>query len=377
MSADFNIAYNPVRTFEGDWCDVPGDKGGETYAGIARAFFPDWPGWHFIDAAKAHPSFQQGSLAFSRHLTTLPNLEDLVTAFYRVQWWDKMGLARWPQLVANELFEQAVNLGRGGSGKLLQRVCNAMNYVRRNGKEQRLFDDLDEDGAVGPKTVKALALVLEYRAERDVVHALNAAQGKKYLEHRREQLLAAQIPRGLDDPRRLGGHHGFFGITGYPIRRLRAGAGRPVRRMRVYLRVPARAHGTVRRALPPRVRPAQLDRLQQGQGQERRRRGQWRQVMSGPRLSASFNCSLKVFGTTAARLALALCALALLTSGCNAVAGRTSALPPAPATPGALVTDGWAYREAGQWKTVTGEWVHLPAQEAGELQLWIEQAESI
>ena len=118
MSADFNIAYNPVRTFEGDWCDVPGDKGGETYAGIARAFFPDW---HFIDAAKAHPSFQQGSLAFSRHLTTLPNLEDLVTAFYRVQWWDKMGLARWPQLVANELFEQAVNLGRGGSGKLLQR----------------------------------------------------------------------------------------------------------------------------------------------------------------------------------------------------------------------------------------------------------------
>ena len=135
-----------------------------------------------IDAAKAHPSFQQGSLAFSRHLTTLPNLEDLVTAFYRVQWWDKMGLARWPQLVANELFEQAVNLGRDGSGKLLQRVCNAMNYVRRNGKEQRLFDDLDEDGAVGPKTVKALALVLEYRAERDVVHALNAAQGKKYLD---------------------------------------------------------------------------------------------------------------------------------------------------------------------------------------------------
>ena len=57
-----------------------------------------------------------------------------------------------------------------------------MNYVRRNGKEQRLFDDLDEDGVVGPKTVKALALVLEYRAERDVVHALNAAQGKKYLD---------------------------------------------------------------------------------------------------------------------------------------------------------------------------------------------------
>lgn len=99
--------------------------------------------------------------------------------------------------------------------------------------------------------------------------------------------------------------------------------------------------------------------------------------MSGPRLPASFNCSLKGFGTTAARFAPVLCALALLTSGCNAVAGRTSALPPAPATPGALVTDGWGYREDGQCKALTGEWVHLPAQEAGELQLWIEQAESL
>ena len=53
-----------------------------------------------------------------------------------------------------------MNLGRGGSGKLLQRVCNAMNYIRRNGSEQHLFDDLKEDGAVGPLTVKALALSL-------------------------------------------------------------------------------------------------------------------------------------------------------------------------------------------------------------------------
>lgn len=180
--ADFTIAYAPVRAFEGDWCDVPGDRGGETYAGIARAFFPDWPGWRLIDAARAHPSFTQGSRAFSRHLTSLPDLENLVTAFYRAEWWDKMGLVRWPQLVANELFEQAVNLGRGGSGRLLQRVCNAMNYVRRNGTEQRLFDDLDEDGAVGPKTIKALTLVLQYREEKDVVRALNAAQGKKYLD---------------------------------------------------------------------------------------------------------------------------------------------------------------------------------------------------
>ena len=182
MSADFNLAYAPVKTFEGGWCDVPGDSGGETYAGVARNFFPDWPGWHLVDAAKAHPSFAQGSRAFSRHLAGNAALETHVTAFYRVEWWDRMGLAAFPQLVANELFEQAVNLGRGGSGRLLQRVCNAMNYARRDGNDERLFDDLAEDGAIGPKTVKALTLVLQYRNEKDIVKALNAAQGARYLE---------------------------------------------------------------------------------------------------------------------------------------------------------------------------------------------------
>ena len=180
--AEFALAYAPVKDFEGGWCDVPGDSGGETYAGVARNFFPNWPGWHIIDAAKTHPSFAQGSRVFSRHLAGKPALETHVTAFYRVEWWDRMGLAAFPQLVANELFEQAVNLGRGGSGRLLQRVCNAMNYARRNCGEYRLFDDLKEDGAVGPLTVKALTLVLQYRDEKDVVKALNAAQGARYLE---------------------------------------------------------------------------------------------------------------------------------------------------------------------------------------------------
>lgn len=100
MSADFELAYAPVRRFEGDWCDVPGDAGGETYAGIAGTFSRTGRGWYLIDAAKAHPSFSQGSRTFSRHLTGLPDLENLVTAFYRAEWWDKMGLAAgrslWP-----------------------------------------------------------------------------------------------------------------------------------------------------------------------------------------------------------------------------------------------------------------------------------------
>lgn len=178
--ADFPQAYAPVAQFEGGWCHVAGDAGGETYAGVARNFFPAWPGWTIIDAAKTHPSFRQGASAFSRHLAAIPGLQDMVTDWYRAEWWDRMGLAQFPQAVADEIFEQAINLGRGGSGRYLQRLCNALNYNKR--ADERLFADLAEDGAVGPKTLAALAAILDRRTDdAAVVHALNCLQGAHYI----------------------------------------------------------------------------------------------------------------------------------------------------------------------------------------------------
>lgn len=44
-------------------------------------------------------------------------------------------------------------------------------------------------------------------------------------------------------------------------------------------------------------------------------------------------------------------------------------------TPGAILTEAWAYEEDGQWKMEQGDWIHLPANEGAELLLWIEHAE--
>lgn len=179
--AEFSAAYAPLKQFEGGWCDVHGDAGGETYAGIARNFFPDWEGWAVVDAAKKHSAYRQGAAAFSRHLAGLPGLEAMVAEWYRTQWWDRMQIAQFPQAVADELFEQAVNLGRGGAGRYLQRLCNAFNYDKRSNRP--LFPELEEDGAAGPKTLAALAQVLAERAdEADLVHALNCMQGAHYLQ---------------------------------------------------------------------------------------------------------------------------------------------------------------------------------------------------
>lgn len=180
MPSLFETAYAPLRGFEGGWCNDPGDAGGETYGGIARNFYSNWQGWAIIDAAKSNTSFRQGASAFSRHLAGIPGLADLVTEWFRVEWWNRMGLAQFPQAVANEIFEQSVNLGRGGAGKYLQRLCNALNYNKFTG--QRLFEDLKEDGAVGAKTLGALSTLLAKRTSvESVVHALNCMQGAHYV----------------------------------------------------------------------------------------------------------------------------------------------------------------------------------------------------
>ncbi len=72
---------------------------------------------------------------------------------------------------------------------------------------------------------------------------------------------------------------------------------------------------------------------------------------------------------------LILCGLTPALHGCGSVAGLTSVLPPAPLTPGAVVTDTWFYHIGDEIVSVPGSWVHLPAAEAGELLLWIEAAE--
>lgn len=82
-----------------------------------------------------------------------------------------MSLGTLPQTLADELFEQAVNLGRGGAVRSLQRLCNALNYDK-SGK-RALFPDLAEDGALGNKTLSAMADILKKRSSpEDMVHWL-------------------------------------------------------------------------------------------------------------------------------------------------------------------------------------------------------------
>ena len=79
----------------------------------------------------------------------------------------------------------------------------------------------------------------------------------------------------------------------------------------------------------------------------------------------------KNVGQPTVRIMLTVCVPMVLAAGCNASAAKTGVLP---TTPGAIATEAWSYEYQGQTVTVPGEWIHLPASEAAELQLWMEQA---
>lgn len=100
---------------------------------------------------------------------------------------------------------------------------------------------------------------------------------------------------------------------------------------------------------------------------------------SSPRALNSSRCGFANGTANAALLIVRLIALLFVmtpaASGCARWAEPTAVTSPAPLTPGAVVTGEWSYSYRGETFTEPGEWVHLPAGEAGNLLLWIRGVE--
>jgi len=121
--ADFLPAFEKMIVNEGGYVlhTVPGDRGGQTFAGIARNAWPKWPGWSVID---------QGGK---------PDAET-VRRFYRENFWQPVrGDEINDQDVARTLFDFAVNAGTRTAVILAQTVAA-----------------VTPDGKIGPKTIGAI-----------------------------------------------------------------------------------------------------------------------------------------------------------------------------------------------------------------------------
>jgi lysozyme family protein len=121
--AEFLPAFERMITNEGGYRmhTVAGDRGGMTYAGIARKRWPDWTGWRAIDDGEQ------------------PEAE-MVRRFYRVYFWTQVqGSDISSQEVAQTLFDFAVNAGVKTAVILAQSVAGTT-----------------PDGVMGPKTLGAI-----------------------------------------------------------------------------------------------------------------------------------------------------------------------------------------------------------------------------
>lgn len=130
--ASFDIAYNQyIRPNEGGYANVANDKGGETYAGIARNFNPDWPGWDYIDFIKR----TQGSIANN---TVFPQIQYMVEDFFRNRWAKNRFGEINSQAIANLLFDFHVH-SQANAIRTIQQVLG-----------------VPVDGIMGPITLAAI-----------------------------------------------------------------------------------------------------------------------------------------------------------------------------------------------------------------------------
>lgn len=168
----FEAEFRKLMRREGYYANDPNDRGGETYCGISRRVHPSWEGWKKIDAYR--------SLGELHKLRDDPEMRDMLAAFYRRNYWDRVSgddLANEAAAVAGEAFDAAVNCGRRNASLWLQQSLNVLND---GGKR---YPDIIEDGWIGAQTVGAVHWYTESGKPLAVlVKVQNARQANHYYE---------------------------------------------------------------------------------------------------------------------------------------------------------------------------------------------------
>jgi lysozyme family protein len=149
--ADFLLAFERALLAEGGYRlhQVDGDTGGLTYAGIARAKNPGWPGWAWIDRGETPPS-------------------QLVRDFYRAGWWAPiLGDQIRDQAVAETIYSFATNSSAYGAPKTAVRLVQLVVGTTPDGAMG--VRTLDAVNAMEPRLFLALYALARIARYRDIV----------------------------------------------------------------------------------------------------------------------------------------------------------------------------------------------------------------
>jgi len=151
---NYKEAIELVLKHEGGYSKDVVDRGGETFKGISRRFFPKWKGWEIVEVD---------------HFDS--RLDDLVVDFYKTYFWDSLVLSDVEDdFVASMLLNIGVNQGKRSVAKKIQRILG-----------------VTVDGVIGPITIGKLneahrdAFVYQFIIETIELytHIINKDRGQK------------------------------------------------------------------------------------------------------------------------------------------------------------------------------------------------------
>jgi lysozyme family protein len=139
-TASFNIAFENTMVHEGYYANLTGDQGGETYQGIARNFYPHWPGWSYVDRAKR----ENGGFLPNNFKISSPELSTYVKAFFHAEKWRKFQLDAINNIEVVKLIFDFVVHSRYAIREI-QKVLRTMGY-----------NQVVADNSMGPITITAI-----------------------------------------------------------------------------------------------------------------------------------------------------------------------------------------------------------------------------
>lgn len=137
----FEKAFCHLIMREGYYANVRGDRGGETYMGVARNYWPDLPQWNLIDQYKE----RIGRPLKRNERINSEIIEAKVKAFYKQNFWSKIkGDDIHSEALALLLFDSYVHSG-----------SRAIEWVQQAANEVGAIA-LQVDRKFGPATLSAV-----------------------------------------------------------------------------------------------------------------------------------------------------------------------------------------------------------------------------
>lgn len=127
--ANFDEAIQIILDNEGGYVNDPDDAGGETYMGISRKAHPKSKIWQYVDKLTAK---YKTNKTITKYLKQNAEVTKLVKDIYKKSYWNPLNLDKEKsQRLANQLFDNAVNMGVAKTKEMFNRVRNEMASIKR------------------------------------------------------------------------------------------------------------------------------------------------------------------------------------------------------------------------------------------------------